>query len=148
MYKQLNSNASVKITALVYFGYFVAATIALVMLGEYPEDESALEYAFIVVFLTSGLHFAFHIFVINFGSTSGLSTLDRLYPIKAQSAFLYADFIMSCALGATISAYILDHSNRTPVVVGNAVVLATQSVCAWKTLVLLNDCKMCKVQPS
>ena len=46
---------------------------------------------------------------------------------------------MATALGSTIAAYILDHDNLTPIVIGNATVASTQMMCAWKTFTLLTD---------
>ena len=128
----LKFETEVIVIGAAYFGYFVAAFVALVLLGTSPKDDTVLEFAYQVVFVTSGLHFGFMLY--------GFTRRNYVpHPVWPQWAFLYGDYLMACALGATIAAYVLDHSNRTPVVIGNATVLGTQLLCARKTYTLLND---------
>lgn len=115
-----------------YFGYFVAGAVALALLGAYPADDPVLEYAYQVVFVTSGLHFG----LMLYGFTQHGYVV---HPVKPKWLFLYGDYIMAAALGGTIAAYVLDHDNRTPPTVGNATVLGTQLLCALKTYRLLTD---------
>ena len=94
-----------------------------------PDSDAWLEYAFLVVFVTSGLHFGFTL----------IGFVDSRYephPVGPKVLFLYSDFAMACALGATLTARILDHSpdtNRTMAYIGNGTVMGTQVFCAWKT---------------
>ena len=133
----MDFKTEVIVTAVVYFGYFVSALIALVLLGVHPAEDGALEYAYYVVYVTCGLHF---------GATAGGFARDywrgeecTLLPVEPKWAFFFADMLMATALGGTIAAYVLDHDNRTPVVIGNATVMGTQLICAWKTYRLLSE---------
>ena len=131
--RRMPTRTEIIFTAVIYFGYFVAAAIAVGLLAQQPSEAGALEYAYLVVFGTSGLHFG----AIAYGYAT-----DQEYtplPVRPKWAFFYADMLMAVALGSTIAAYVLDHDNRTPAVIGNVTVMATQSVCAWKTWVLLTD---------
>lgn len=120
------------VVGAIYFGYFVAALVATVLLAAQPADDDVLEYAYWVVFVTSALHFGF--MLLGF-----LHEGYQAHPVPPEWAFLYADYVMAGALGATIAGYLLDHDNRTPPAIGNAVVMATQVFCALKTGVLLSD---------
>lgn len=127
----------VPIIGAAYFGYFVAAVVAIAGLDSSPDSEAWLEYAFLVVFVTSGLHFGFTLL----GFTQyGYDP----HPVGPKVLFLYSDFAMACALGATLTAYILDHSpdtNRTMAYIGNGTVMGTQVFCAYKTITLATDVK-------
>ena len=128
---KLKFEYEVWVVGAIYFGYFVAALVAAVLLAAHPADDGVLEYAYWVVFVTSALHFGFMLL--------GLLQGYKAHPVPPKWAFLYADYVMAGALGATIAGYLLDHDNRTPPAIGNAVVMATQVFCARKTWVLLSD---------
>ena len=120
------------IIAAAYFGYFVSAIVALVLLGMEEVSDGVIEYAQQVVFVTSGLHFGFTLYGF---TRSGYDP----HPVGPKWLFLYGDLVMATALGSTITAYILDRNNLTPVVIGNATVATTQMLCAWKSYNLIKD---------
>tara|TARA_Y100000768_G_scaffold276587_1_gene212119 strand:+ start:4403 stop:4864 length:462 start_codon:yes stop_codon:yes gene_type:complete len=125
-------------TAVIYFGYFVAALVALVLLGVQPLEDGVLEYAYYVVYVTCGLHFGATAYGFARGYWQGEEyALNGLLPVEPKWAFFFADILMAMALGGTIAAHFLDHDNHTPVVIGNATVMGTQGICAWKTYRLL-----------
>ena len=128
----MSETTVVVVTALIYAGYFVAGLVALVLLGTHPSEAGALEYAYLSVFVTCGLHFGWTAFCF---CSEGKKY--KLFPVAPKWLFFFGDMIMAMALGVTIAAYVLDHDNRTPVAIGNAAVMGTQLICAWKTYVLL-----------
>ena len=112
-------------------------------LASSPDSGTWLEYAFMVVFVTSGLHFGFTL--LGFVQPG-----YEPHPVGPKVLFLYSDFVMACALGATLTAYILDHSpdtNRTMAYIGNGTVMGTQVFCVYKTYTLVTDVDAGKRDP-
>ena len=128
------------IIAAAYFGYFVAAVVALALLGQDDVPGGVIEYAHQVVFVTSGLHFGFMLYGFTMPGYV-------VHPVEPKWLFLYSDYIMATALGGTIAAYILDHDNLTPIVIGNATVASTQTLCAWKSYNLIRDVRADRRDP-
>lgn len=120
------------IIAAAYFGYFVSAIVALVLLGMEDVTNGVIEFSHQVVFVTSALHFGFTLYGF---TRPGY----ELYPVGPKWLFLYGDLTMAAALGSTMTAYVLDYNNLTPIVIGNATVATTQMLCAWKSYNLIKD---------
>ena len=128
------------IIGAAYFGYFVAAIVALALLAQDEVPAGVIEYAHQVVFVTSALHFGFMLY--------GFTQPDYVvHPVGPKWLFLYSDYVMATALGGTIAAYILDHDNLTPIVIGNATVASTQMLCAWKSYKLISDVRANRRDP-
>tara|TARA_B110000902_G_scaffold262404_1_gene339206 strand:- start:685 stop:1146 length:462 start_codon:yes stop_codon:yes gene_type:complete len=133
----MSFQTQVPIIGAAYLGYFVAAAVAIGGLSGDPDSRTWLEYSFQVVFVTSGLHFG--LMLLGFTQEN-----YKPHPVWPEVLFLYSDFLMACALGATITAYVLDDShdtNRTMAYIGNGTVMGTQVFCAYKTITLATDVK-------
>jgi len=118
--------------AAAYFCYFVSAIVALVLLGMEDVADGVIEYAYQVVFVTSGLHFGFTLYGF---TRPGYDP----HPVGPKWIFLYGDLAMATALGSTVNGYILDRNNLTTLVIGNTTVATTQMLCAWKSYNLIKD---------
>lgn len=130
-YKRTKFGDRVILISLFYIGYFVAALVALLWLLMYPKSDDMLSYAYWVVVITSAAHFGFMMF--------GFLSMRNYepHPVWPKVLFLFSDYLMAAAVGGTIVGGEMDAKNRTVAILGNAIVLITQIVCAWKTAALL-----------
>ena len=133
----MRDKTEVIITAAIYFCYFLAGLLALILLAWFPKEDDTLLYAYLVVFVTSGLHFGFTAYGFWRAYTQGKD--HDPYPVDPMWLFLLADVLMALAVIATIGACALDYYNRMIVTMGIITVMSTQSVCALKTHTLLTE---------
>ena len=120
---------------ITYGGYFATSLAALICMTAISDQQWPIDFAVYTIFVTSGLHFGL--------TASGFAFLEQYdhLPVQPTWAFLFADYLMAGALGAAISAYTIEPSNRVAAYVATSVTMATQMLCFYKTYSLVSYVK-------